>query len=78
VARTDRGVCAVNVGECEETLVRQLAGEFPGAILVRDGAIHMPSMADVNACTSEDPLLTTLPIELRRHVLLAKLWSGLR
>jgi AraC family transcriptional regulator of adaptative response/methylated-DNA-[protein]-cysteine methyltransferase len=71
VATTKSGICSVLLGE-EEPLIRELREEFSKAILSRD---EMPSSKinlAIASCRKEDPLLSKLPLPMRRQVFLAR------
>jgi len=64
VARTERGICAVRLGDSAATLERELRAEFPGAILRRDDSAEwLPGVvADVQGEASDD---ARLPLDVR-------------
>jgi AraC family transcriptional regulator of adaptative response/methylated-DNA-[protein]-cysteine methyltransferase len=76
VAGTDRGLCAVILGEDEDLLLRELHEEFPGASFAQESSAKWK--ATVLSCRREDPLFSKLPVSLRGRVFQAKVWSSLQ
>ena len=78
IAGTDDGICAVLVGENEESLAVQLRDEFPKAAITRDEVPVSKRLAAVQSFRTEDPLLSNLPTDLRIEVFRAKVWKALQ
>jgi AraC family transcriptional regulator, regulatory protein of adaptative response / methylated-DNA-[protein]-cysteine methyltransferase len=80
VAATDRGLCAVRLGNEPATLAAELRGEFPGAELCRDDA----AMADVASIVSDlaigrrRPEADTLPLDVHATAFRRRVWEALR
>lgn len=77
VARTERGVCGVLLGDEDDALLADVTREFSSAVLVREDASHAGSMAAILHHDREDPLLSKLHFQIRRNVFQAKLWHAL-
>ena len=77
LAGTEEGICAILVGEDDQTVIRRLRGEFPMAVLTRKRVAPRRWTASIEACQREDPLLAKLPLEFRVRVFQAKVWKSL-
>jgi AraC family transcriptional regulator of adaptative response/methylated-DNA-[protein]-cysteine methyltransferase len=78
IARTDDGVCSVNLHRSEVVLLDDLHAEFPNAVVVEDAAKLDQLKAVVRACEQADPLLSKMPLELRRKLLRVRVLHGVR
>ncbi len=76
VARTEKGLCGVHLGEDDKVLVRKLREEFPGAMFKQKSSAKRETA--VLTCTDEDPLLSKLPDSLRGRVFQARVWNSLQ
>ena len=80
VAATDRGLCAVRLGEATETLAGELSAEFPNAALARDDA----ALADLASIVSDlavgrrRPEAGTLPLDVHATAFRRRVWEALR
>jgi len=77
VAATERGICAVKLGDDAESLVAELRGEFSAArITVDDHGLH--TALEVITCylTGETPHLD-LPLDLRATAFQRQVWEAL-
>jgi AraC family transcriptional regulator of adaptative response/methylated-DNA-[protein]-cysteine methyltransferase len=77
VAATDRGVCAVLLGDDTPSLIAELTTRFPKATLAEDPALT-PHIQTVLAHLREHPSATTLPLDLRGTAFQARVWAALR
>ncbi|HEX6926622.1 MAG TPA: bifunctional DNA-binding transcriptional regulator/O6-methylguanine-DNA methyltransferase Ada [Longimicrobiaceae bacterium] len=78
VGATDRGVCAVSLGEEDDALERALRDEFPGARLLRDEeSLRAWAEAVARRVVGEDPGLA-VPVDLRGTVFQLRVWDALR
>jgi AraC family transcriptional regulator of adaptative response/methylated-DNA-[protein]-cysteine methyltransferase len=77
LAGTERGVCAVLLGDDEEALLAALTREFSRSTLSRQDEIPTRWCVAIEHCEREDPLLSKLHVRLRRDVFEAKLWNAL-
>jgi len=75
---TTRGVCAVRLGSSEAALRRQLAEEFPRAVLERDddGLVAVARVLAAAVRGDEDP--TVLPLDLEGTAFQIRVWEALR
>ncbi len=78
VARTERGVCAIRMGEDDGELLDGLAREFPAATLQRDD----PGMAETvsaiaNYLAGQQPALD-LPLDVRATAFQRRVWEALQ
>ena len=72
MAATPAGVCALLLGACDDSLVRQLSDEFPAALLNHEPRMPPPWLAALSLAQREDPLLLRLGPGTRRDVFQAK------
>lgn len=78
VARTQRGVCAVALGDHPSTLLADLRHRFHAAILVEDPSLA-PQIAAIAADLRENPAaLLDLPLDLRATAFQMRVWETLR
>ena len=78
VAGTERGICAVLVGEDDKLLIGELRDEFPRAVFRRDKVFSGQWFAAAQFCQSEDPLISKLSRIVRKQVFQVKMWKALR
>jgi len=71
VATTESGICSVLLGK-EDLLIRELREHFPKAILSRDEKPSSKIIMAIASCRKEDPLLSKLPLLMRRQVFLSR------
>ncbi|NNN08830.1 MAG: bifunctional DNA-binding transcriptional regulator/O6-methylguanine-DNA methyltransferase Ada [Acidimicrobiaceae bacterium] len=77
-ARTERGVCAVRIGDDEEALVREVVQEFPRATLERDDA-GLGDLASVIALVVRgEGESTLLPLDIQGTAFQIRVWGALR
>lgn len=72
VASVGQRLCAVLLGQNEDVLVSELRGEFPNAAMKRQSSIKWESA--LRLCLEEDPLMSKLPMNLRRRIFQARVW----
>jgi AraC family transcriptional regulator of adaptative response/methylated-DNA-[protein]-cysteine methyltransferase len=77
LAGTQEGICAILLGKDDNTVISQLRGEFPMAVLTRDRIALRTWSASIDSCQHEDPLLAKLPLEFRVRVFQARVWKNL-
>jgi AraC family transcriptional regulator, regulatory protein of adaptative response / methylated-DNA-[protein]-cysteine methyltransferase len=78
VAATERGVCAVSLGENEEGLEETLREEFPRATIERDvGAVRL-HLAAVLAHLRDRSSLATVPLDVQATPFQGRVWAALR
>jgi AraC family transcriptional regulator of adaptative response/methylated-DNA-[protein]-cysteine methyltransferase len=73
VGRTEWSVCAVLLGERDELLRCELRQEFPCAATSQE--VPERWLVAIQASHVEDPLLASLPRELRRRIAQARFWN---
>ncbi len=78
VAATDRGVCAILLGEDEAVLAADLAGRFPRARLDRAGGAFERVVASVTALVEEPRRALDLPLDIRGTAFQRRVWEALR
>lgn len=77
VARTDKGVCAVRLGDDETQLEASLRDEFFAATLIRDDAAIREVEAVLGLLEGTEPN-PTLPLDVRATAFQWRVWEGLR
>ena len=75
VAATEHGICTINVGEDDETLLVALRREFPKALLVRDEKARR-YLAGVNRHLQGQE--AKLPLDLRGTDFQIKVWTAIQ
>jgi AraC family transcriptional regulator, regulatory protein of adaptative response / methylated-DNA-[protein]-cysteine methyltransferase len=78
IGSTDRGICALHVGESGRMLVHALGREFSAATLAKAPATPGKWVNAVKRCQEEDHLMSQMPTDLRRRVFEARAWKALR
>lgn len=78
VAMTERGVCAVRMGDNNAKLEKDLREEFPQADIKRaDSALREPVQKILNHLNKSEPRLD-LPLDIRATAFQLKVWQKLR
>jgi AraC family transcriptional regulator, regulatory protein of adaptative response / methylated-DNA-[protein]-cysteine methyltransferase len=78
VARSERGVCAIALGDDPEALVRDLQDRFPRAQLVGGEADFEQWMAQVVGFVEAPALGLDLPLDVRGTAFQQRVWRALR
>jgi AraC family transcriptional regulator of adaptative response/methylated-DNA-[protein]-cysteine methyltransferase len=79
VAATERGVCAVFLGDDEQQLRSELQARFPRAELLGETGPHLEAaLSAVQAAMGEHPAARDLPLDLRGTAFQARVWEALR
>jgi AraC family transcriptional regulator of adaptative response/methylated-DNA-[protein]-cysteine methyltransferase len=78
VAASDKGVCAILLGEDPEALVRQLQDCFPKAELVGPDAAFDQWVAQVVGLVEQPGLGHNLPLDIRGTAFQRRVWEALR
>ena len=82
IGATDRGICFLEFGEDEATLVARLAREYPGATLAPMPASARPAfdawIAALNANLEGHAPSPALPLDLRGTAFQVRVWNYLR
>lgn len=78
VAMTERGVCAVRMGDSDAELERDLRAEFPQAQIKRaDSVLREPVQKILNHLNNNEPRLD-LPLDIRATAFQRQVWEKLR
>ena len=78
VAASERGVCAIHLGDDPEALARDLQDRFPRAVLIGDDASFEKLVARVVGFVEEPQLGLDLPLDIRGTVFQQRVWQALR
>ena len=78
VARSDRGVCAILLGDDADALARDLQDRFPRASLVGGDAGFEQWVAQVVGCVEAPGLGLGLPLDVRGTAFQQRVWQALR
>ncbi len=78
IAATERGLCAVKLGDHPDALARLLAAEFSEAVMRQDRRGLKEAKAQVLGFLSGDATLGKLPLDIRGTVFQQRVWSVLR
>ncbi len=77
VAQTERGVCAILLGDDPEELVRDLERRFPRASLHGSDARYEQTVAQVVALVEAPALGLALPLDIRGTAFQQRVWEAL-
>jgi len=78
VAATERGICAVQLGDSERNLEAALRREYPGAELQRDDAALRPTLSAILAHLDGEPKQLDLPLDVAASVFQWRVWHALQ
>jgi AraC family transcriptional regulator of adaptative response/methylated-DNA-[protein]-cysteine methyltransferase len=78
VARSDRGVCAILLGDNPDALARELQERFPRAVLIGGDAEFEQLVAKVVGFVEAPALGLDLPLDLRGTAFQQRVWQALR
>lgn len=78
VAQTERGVCAIAMGDDPDALVRDLEARFPKARLIGGDAKFERTMAVVAGMIDAPGAACSLPLDIRGTVFQKRVWQVLR
>lgn len=78
VARSQRGVCAISLGDDPEALLRELQDRFPRAELVGDDACFEELVAQVVGLVEQPGIGHDLPLDVRGTAFQQRVWQALR
>lgn len=78
LAATDRGICALSLGDSDEALEKFLASEFPGAEFHRDDAGLAVWLQELLRHLAGDQPHLDLPLDVRATAFQRKVWEQLR
>lgn len=78
VAKSDRGLCALLLGDDAAALVHELQERFRGADLRQDDVMLAPLMAAVTAVLKNPTTALDVPLDLRGTEFEQRVWQALR
>ena len=78
VARSQRGVCAISLGDDAEALLRELQDRFPRAELIGGDAGFERLVAQVVGLIEQPELGIDLPLDVRGTAFQQRVWRALR
>ena len=78
VAATERGICAVSLGEDDAALEQALTAEYPRATIRRDDDALRPNVDSVLAHLRDRTPLAALPLDLMGTPFQREVWQVLR
>lgn len=78
VARSDKGVCAISLGDDPEVLLRELQDRFPNALLVGGDAAFEQLVARVVGLVEAPNSGFDLPMDVRGTAFQQRVWHALR
>ena len=78
VARSDKGVCAIALGDDPETLVHDFEGQFPNARLIGGDPEFEQLVARVVGFVERPQVGLDLPLDLRGTAFEERVWQALR
>lgn len=78
VARTERGICAINLGDDDDALAAELGHEFGGATTERDDAGMRTWAEQVLAGLDGAEPHAALPLDVRASAFQRRVWQALR
>ncbi len=78
VARSDRGVCAILLGDDPDRLARELQDRFPRATLVGGDVEYEATVAAVVGLVESPGLGLDLPLDVRGTAFQQRVWQALR
>lgn len=78
VARTDRGICAILLGDSSEALAASLRARFPKASLLPAASDFEDELARVIALVEAPSAASDLPLDIRGTTFQRRVWRALR
>ena len=78
VATTDKGICAVKIGDRQELLVTQLTQEFSQATIIHDNKNHQDWIYKIVSLIKGEPADSDLPLDIRGTVFQHQVWQALQ
>jgi AraC family transcriptional regulator of adaptative response/methylated-DNA-[protein]-cysteine methyltransferase len=75
---TERGICAVRLGEDDASLEAGLRAEYPRAEIVHERALLAPWLAEVLAGLDGARQIEALPVDIRATAFQRRVWQALR
>ncbi len=78
VAQSDRGICAISLGDDPERLVRELQDRFPEATLHGDDPVFAELVAKIVGLVDTPSSSLDLPLDIRGTAFQQRVWQVLR
>ena len=78
IAATDKGVCAVRIGDSDKALESTLRGEFPKAEIARDDRELASYVHDIVNAAEGKGIAHEIPLDIRHTAFQWKVWQALR
>jgi AraC family transcriptional regulator of adaptative response/methylated-DNA-[protein]-cysteine methyltransferase len=78
VAATQRGLCAVRIGDDEQSLIDALEAEFPNAQVNRQPAPVRQAMAAITEYLGGSPRPVEVPLDVQATAFQSRVWAALR
>ena len=78
VARSNKGICAIALGDDADALLRHLQDQFPRAELLGGDADFEAVVAQVVGLVEQPSLGTALPLDVRGTAFQQRVWQALR
>lgn len=78
VARTEKGICSVSFGDCEEELTRELDTEFFSAEIEQNDALLKDAVNAILKSLNGETAILNLPLDLRASAFQMRVWAELR
>jgi len=78
VGRTDRGVCAVSLGDSDTRHAAALRAEYPAARLLRDSRALAPAVRSILGYLDGREMHLDLPLDIRATAFQGRVWDALR
>lgn len=78
VGRTDRGICAVSLGDGDAAHAAALRTEYPAARLMRDDRALAPAVRSILGYLDGRETRLDLPVDIRATAFQARVWEALR
>ncbi|WP_296231838.1 bifunctional DNA-binding transcriptional regulator/O6-methylguanine-DNA methyltransferase Ada [Pseudomonas sp. UBA4617] len=78
VAQSDKGICAILLGDDPETLLRELQDQFPKARLIGGDSAYEQLVAEVVGFVEAPSLGLALPLDVQGTAFQERVWQALR
>lgn len=78
VARTQRGICAIELGDDDQSVLAHLRRHFPDADIARAGDNLREHVAHVVTLVDDPAAPVSLPLDIRGTAFQRKIWNALR
>ncbi len=78
VARSERGICAILLGDDPQQLIKDLSGRFPSAKIRRDETEFKGALGNVIQLVDSPQKAIDLPLDIRGTAFQRRVWQALR